>query len=693
MSCLRWIIIVLLLRIAHLPLTICNRPEVAASLDLVHRSSRHISRSRRSRVADEEPGDENAKGEGDEVGAKGEGDEVGAAKKDDQSEDRPPKFSQPPVKQLQLPGVILRQHNGGNGGQDSDDGPVGPVGPPPDTKSTKTDDKSKDDEGSGSSESSSEDSDDEVSGLTSDEDATRRERKRNAKRAARYYGYLVAITLLSFLVFCMYLLYMTQNSDPQLSAYSYKTVSLAIGIFLAVMLEISQHHLLVLGLVHLTMDLDSLSHHRADLYIEFFLFIMWYFLITACAYACRHCEQNLEVVKVVIMHLGVFVAISFFGESQEAYVQLRLEEYSHRATAYLLFPFFVLVFCKILETIAKIVKEKLIEADAKEGHTGEHGPSHESVHDGDGGETHGHGHGHGHDGDVCHGHGDADVDADADGHGAEAHDGEVCHGHGEHDDAGHGAHGDEHGEHHHHPHWVHIAVESEVEFSGLLFGFLMGRAIAFICTHRVQSADFEDGFVPAEEGSGLRMFVAVLITLFIFLGTTKLGDVLGHANEELAEYIEVHAQFLFTWTWVNWTRLVITFAFHEPGVPLHQKSLTIEKAYMAFVMAPVLIFGMFFIDFAGDRNIINDFTANEIIESIGLFTALLWEATFDCSIEAVADLFQLPKFQHHLMVGTIGLFLVVSILPAWKWYVVPLAIKPVPKRDELPSSPENGHHH
>eukprot|EP00928_Gymnodinium_smaydae_P045012 TRINITY_DN3004_c0_g1_i1.p1 TRINITY_DN3004_c0_g1~~TRINITY_DN3004_c0_g1_i1.p1 ORF type:complete len:713 (+),score=90.41 TRINITY_DN3004_c0_g1_i1:25-2139(+) len=481
-------------------------------------------------------------------------------------------------------------------------------------------------------------------------------REHHSHDAELHYGFLVGLTLLAFLVFVMYVLYMTQNSDPQLSAYSYKIISLSIGIYLAVMGEDAQSQIFTQAMVKFMKHDENLDGTYADEVILLVLMIFWYFFMTVLCRWYRDSDESLEVIKIVVMHLGVFVAIELFGGVQRDLVEMHGHDFYSRLRVHFAFPFVIVLFCKVLSIAGEALRKSWLAGDAA-----------------------GHGDDNGHE--EGHSRGSADeISTSLDVVDAHEHD----HGNGD-----GGSHEDGHGHGHHPPHWVHVSIECEDEFSGLLFGCLLARGITYLCTTKMQDELFDNGWVAAPADALLKMGAAVAVTGALFIASTKLPERLGEKYAMFAEYIEIHLQFLCTWVALDLLSVAFANSFYRHEPPDYQNSETIQRTYIAFSTAPIIMVGLWFVDFMGDRNMLSDFTANEVIESIGLLTGLVWERAFHSGLHAIIHKFSLSGHIHNLLTGIAQLFIIATVIPAWKWYIVPTSLKPIAKREYVTKGSSN----
>jgi len=241
-----------------------------------------------------------------------------------------------------------------------------------------------------------------------------------------------------------------------------------------------------------------------------------------------------------------------------------------------------------------------------------------------------------------------------------------------------------------------IADEAEIEFSGLLFGFLMSAAIGFITTANIQNAEFENGWVHVDASSSLKLYGSCAVTFLLFLGAVRLEHCELKSYPVLAEYIEAHAQSLNTWNVLCAVRYFAFTMVDETSKSPYVMSTTVQTSFLAFCASPVLAMSLIAFDFLGDSGYLTNATTSELIESVSLFTGLLWEQAFHNSIvtivtggRSIHDLGTPSNSDHHengleaLKVGCFCIGVVGTIYPAWKWFLLPETVKPIPKRNTV----------
>eukprot|EP00927_Polykrikos_kofoidii_P019826 TRINITY_DN192_c0_g1_i2.p1 TRINITY_DN192_c0_g1~~TRINITY_DN192_c0_g1_i2.p1 ORF type:complete len:297 (-),score=43.63 TRINITY_DN192_c0_g1_i2:176-1042(-) len=75
-------------------------------------------------------------------------------------------------------------------------------------------------------------------------------------------------------------------------------------------------------------------------------------------------------------------------------------------------------------------------------------------------------------------------------------------------------------------------------------------------------------------------------------------------------------------------------------------------------------------DCTGDRT---DDAIKQIIRAIGILVGFGWEQCFDVAVEELSEAMP-PKIQHWTKMA-LGLFCICIITPAWKWHLLPMAIR------------------
>merc|ERR1719265_1051234 len=113
------------------------------------------------------------------------------------------------------------------------------------------------------------------------------------------------------MIFNMSVLYLTNSSDDQIRAYSYKVFSLILAIFCALLIEKAQHHC-VIGVVN-----NLVGDHAGNDAVMVLIFIPWYLGISvSCKKFEHHPAYLYSVSEGIITHVAAFVGIEMLADPQ-----------------------------------------------------------------------------------------------------------------------------------------------------------------------------------------------------------------------------------------------------------------------------------------------------------------------------------------------------------------------------------------
>jgi hypothetical protein len=231
--------------------------------------------------------------------------------------------------------------------------------------------------------------------------------------------------------------------------------------------------------------------------------------------------------------------------------------------------------------------------------------------------------------------------------------------------------------------WLEVAKDCENCFSGLVFGFLVSKAILFLCTDKIQTAACDHYLCEYSLEDQSKLWMAGGITAALFGLSVKFCNDATPEQRKFAEWLELHVMYLSSWIMLAVVSTYINYTFHEPLSPLYEKSQTVERTATAFLSAPLMAMAIVGIDKLGDYGVLTDRSANEVLLSIALLTGLVWERAFCRAMETVATQTTkgYPDMYTYVMSTVLDAVVVASLAPAWKWYILPYAMQDMPKRE------------
>merc|ERR1712232_311613 len=105
-----------------------------------------------------------------------------------------------------------------------------------------------------------------------------------------------------------------------------------------------------------------------------------------------------------------------------------------------------------------------------------------------------------------------------------------------------------------------------------------------------------------------------------------------------------------------------------------------RKTVTLFVTLPCIFIAVIVLDKLSDYKIMEFKTTDKIVTGLGLTIAVTFEKTYSHAIQLIIE-WQSRSMSEVmqivcLVLACLGVLL--TIIPAWLWYIVPLAIKPIP---------------
>jgi len=380
--------------------------------------------------------------------------------------------------------------------------------------------------------------------------------------------------------------------------------------------------------------------------IEFLLVLYHFSLISIAAFCWRDSPLSMYAAEGILAHVSAFVGIEFFGN--------QLIHWSHEAQhaggftvvllVYIIGPPIGYLFFSLLRMVSKPLRATLHKRMV---------------------EAHGH------------------VDAGSDHHGS----GEHAHGHTDGHEQGHQrgqALSHEHCFGEHIDAWLHESDEAEEEARAIFVGFLLSRLCVALVIRRMPKKfmlcdDAEDSCMHTNAEIGF-FFAIILLQLLCLPGASKIKEQLGGAQVPVFVERILNAEMIISYS-IGWglcslTRWVVTSWLRN--------SITGGRAGAellgAFVISPLFSVVIITTDVLADRRFIGNHFAHVIMNSAGLLIGIKWEKAFGSSIEYSVHYSTSGQLHPVLFNCILGTIIVSILLPAWRWWIVPVAIKPVPDR-------------
>eukprot|EP00929_Paragymnodinium_shiwhaense_P011569 TRINITY_DN11749_c0_g1_i2.p1 TRINITY_DN11749_c0_g1~~TRINITY_DN11749_c0_g1_i2.p1 ORF type:complete len:937 (-),score=259.79 TRINITY_DN11749_c0_g1_i2:121-2931(-) len=481
-------------------------------------------------------------------------------------------------------------------------------------------------------------------------------------------GLLVAALLMGFVVFDMTVLYLLNASDPQVKAYSFKLLSSCIVVFLSLDIEALQVQVGVLILYICGVDAEK---SMADEFVQFLLFLGWYASISFAAVRYRNKHLDLYAALGICLHVPAFIALETTGHLQEHKAEhMHEHHHAHDVEAdhhghgrgigkhyhtdlvllYVLTPIAVFLICKMCSLVMRRWREQQIKEMAELPEEEQQQPMDEP---------------------DCFDRRDSLASMRGEMHG----------------------HGDlDHRSGHHEDHWLHEVQHAEIDCSAISFGFLAKQGMLYLVTSQVALMDCSEHPVVCRMplGSSLTLlFISLVIYAALMFISIKSEAFEIYAWKVVATEATMHMGMVFAWLLLQWgTMTIYKFLWDSFATNSLLHATTTTKLITASLMSPLFVVLILLLDRLADYRIIDEAAAESSVSCFALVIGLYWEKTFSSAIHSVSEMFTMM----HCHCGEksfiamssdilLKVGLVAIIVPAWRWFIVPVAALPVPLRD------------
>lgn len=482
---------------------------------------------------------------------------------------------------------------------------------------------------------------------------------REQERAEKRDGLLVTAMLIGAVLFDMTMLYLMNSSDPQVKSYTYKMLSTGIAVFCALTVENLQH----LGLTRSIRRASELLQGNAGLSVaerklgpveekvEAVLvagvFALWFYAMTWSSHRYRKKREMQHFSLSLVSHVSAFSLLEFLGHLQERFAvhHAHLETHAGKAAAaasgergggfqgpvlamYALFPAGATVFYLLSSQAASAAGQRFGIADTKEPPTGEEQAA-----------------------------------SGAAGTGEEHRDGHL---------------------HHQHHDWKAETLHAEADSMAILVGFLLKQCVVYLVTARPVPMDCAKYPIKCSVDShSVLPTLAVVLCLYLCVVPISAWHAKHHDCPKWLIRLELLLCMTLSWVTLQlseWATLSLVMDFSQSDSPLRAK--TVKKLLCASALSPLFIMVIVYVDALADWGIVDSMSAEVTVQCIAFLIGFYWEKVFLSSIRNItsfvsetADLgFFIPEVA--LSVG-----LLCIIMPAWRWFIVPVACQPVPPRE------------
>eukprot|EP00425_Heterocapsa_triquetra_P039720 CAMPEP_0195074700 /NCGR_PEP_ID=MMETSP0448-20130528/17741_1 /TAXON_ID=66468 /ORGANISM="Heterocapsa triquestra, Strain CCMP 448" /LENGTH=603 /DNA_ID=CAMNT_0040106989 /DNA_START=61 /DNA_END=1869 /DNA_ORIENTATION=- len=219
--------------------------------------------------------------------------------------------------------------------------------------------------------------------------------------------------------------------------------------------------------------------------------------------------------------------------------------------------------------------------------------------------------------------------------------------------------------------WDDETEETEDDVFGLTLSFLAVQCIRFAVHGRLPNAE---GNLPDEfEIPGFEMIVLAVIGT-LFAGAIFLRSVMGVGGTEegrVSDWIRLVCNFVFSWC--------IMFGIDEylakEGLG-GESSGAMGKVILAMVITCLAFALIFALDTLADLDSTSakvDKSIRSLVGALGILVGFSWEDCFDVAVANVAAKVDfIPDAITKLL---LSLVLSALVLPAWRWYILPVVLK------------------
>jgi len=442
--------------------------------------------------------------------------------------------------------------------------------------------------------------------------------------AVRMVATTTAILLMFFVAFMMCIAYMLNYPDPQVMSLSYKLISACIAILCAVLVEKAQFgkfsNYVVIGMV-LGDDIHQI-HNELELFcVNLVFFLFWVVVLSVALKVNNHSHETLYAIRLFVSHEVAFVGIHMLAGPQERF-SLRIKRAEWGGAVVRLFHFGyiwgVMGLLSLISLLGNFARTKV------------HPPSNPSERNADGA-------------------------ALADGHTEQSHQTwpEM---------------------------WKEEASEGEDEATAIILSFLTRQSILLCITGRIPTVKGDFGVHPDQCFGTL--FGSIFISLALLVLMKKMVD--GNEMHESEQHHVPSIRERFAQSWVSYLAFLVswqTLSLCRWMMQRMIKEQTLMFVTTAGWVSFPLIMAIIGFDFLSDEGWLHDNTALVFIECSGLIIGISWEKAFAMAIDTI----------NHAHVGSVSACIITEmclcgglcalLLPGWRWYICPVACKPIPERD------------
>jgi len=236
---------------------------------------------------------------------------------------------------------------------------------------------------------------------------------------------------------------------------------------------------------------------------------------------------------------------------------------------------------------------------------------------------------------------------------------------------------------HGHSHWQHEAFEAESESACIFTGFFVKQFFVYLITGRPPPMDCTHNPIRCEVSVfQMQLLTAVVVGLYAIVVAISIYHTnVSRKPSKLLLILQMAFSMSFSWTLMHLGDVVVIHKIwaYTDKVDSVLHSSTAKKLASAALMSPLFVFVIIVLDRLADHGMMDEDTAEATVGCIALLIGFYWEKVFGVAVHNVAKHSGTQLLSILFVVG-LELGLVLFVLPAWYWYIVPKASQPVPRR-------------
>jgi hypothetical protein len=227
--------------------------------------------------------------------------------------------------------------------------------------------------------------------------------------------------------------------------------------------------------------------------------------------------------------------------------------------------------------------------------------------------------------------------------------------------------------------WEHVVRETEDDAMALCTSFLIATTVQVIVEGPEPQHEHEGRQIMTMVGAA--MFSMLVMILLAFFAMASEGHHDHHDNSafpthRLVEIVQLTASFTFAWCMLcssTWSTMAL--AHHLDWTHIWMEVVE------AIVVSLTCVFIIRLLDLVADMKSTGaavDAVCRDCVLAFGVLIGFTWEHPFDLGVEEIAAGF--PGYEE-IMQFVFCLVIAAIVLPAYKWYIVPIQFKMLEEKE------------